>query len=198
MSAQDDLSYVREVAEKGANGPIGGGVLLLWWGVVTAAALAAHWAIAMGLVFQISWSYLILWFSAVLIGWIGTYFLIARASAKGGTSTHASRANGAVWMSAGMFLTIFALALVARQMTAPLGLHMYDLLIAVATGTYGIAFATTAAVSNQRWLWAFALMAFAFSALYVFMLGNPSLYLIAAVGTSVTVGLPGAFLMLRR
>ncbi len=198
MTTQDDLAYVREMAEKGAGGPLGGGAILLWWGLIGAAALIAHWAIAAGLMFQVGWSYLTLWFAAVLIGWTGTFVLIGRARAKGGTTTHASRANGAVWMAAGLFLTIFAFAVVARQMTNPLGPHMFDLLVAVGTGVYGIAFATSAAVSGQKWLRLFALVAFAFSALYIFMLGHPQLYLIAAMGTSLTVGLPGVLLMMRR
>lgn len=195
MSAQDDLNYMREMAEKGASKPLGGGRIMLWWGVVTTAALIAHYVIAAGMMFQMSWSYLVLWFAAVFIGWAGTYALISRARARGGTVTHAGRTNSAVWMASGLFLTFFAFAVIAREMTAPLGAHMFDLMIAVATGVYGIAFATTASVSGKRWLWGFALLAFGFSGLYIFMLGTPQLYLWAAAGTAAIIALPGFFLM---
>lgn len=195
MSTQDDLEYVREVAERGASKPLGGGRTLLWWGVVMTLALLIHYAIGAGLLFDASWGYLALWVTAVLLGWIGTYIIIGRTRAGGGTLTHAGQTNSAVWMAGGIFLTFFAFAIVARQTTAPLGVHMFDLIVAVATGVYGIAFATTASVAQQRWLWMFALLAFGFSGLFIFMLGDPRLYLFAAFGTAVVIGLPGFLLM---
>ena len=198
MSAQDDLAYVREVAERGADAPLGGGITLLWWGFVTTAALVTHWMIMVGLMFQAGISFLILWTSAIFIGWVGNFVIIARLRGKGGTVSHANRTSAAVWTSAGAFLTVFSIAIVARQMTDPLGLFLYDVILAVATGIYGIAFATTAAVSGQRWLGVFALLSFGFAGTYVFLLGNPLLYLIAAFGTAITVGLPGGFIMMGR
>jgi len=196
MSAQDDLAYVREVAKRGAEAPLGGGRTLLWWGLIMAVSLTAHWMIMVGMMFTPGMSFLILWTSAIFIGWIGSFVITARARAKGGTMTHANQTSAAVWLGSGAFLTVFAFAIVMRQMTDPLGMFLYDIILAVATGVYGIAFATTAAVSGQRWLGAFALIAFGFSGIYVFLLGDPRLYLAAAFGTALTVGLPGAFIMM--
>ncbi len=195
MSAQDDLDYMREMAEKGASAPLGGGGVFLWWAATITAALFLHHLIAVGALFEPGWSYLILWVAAIAAGWAGMFAIIGRARADGGTVTHAMRTQNAVWMAAGLFLTFFAFAIVARQVTQPLGVHVFDLMIAVGTGVYGIAFATTASVSGKRWLWLFALLAFGFSGVYVFLLGTPQIYLFAAAGTAVVAGLPGVILL---
>ena len=46
-TAQQDLSYVRQLAESGAHSPLLGGRFMAWWGLLlTAAYLAHHFALA--------------------------------------------------------------------------------------------------------------------------------------------------------
>ncbi len=195
MSAQDDLTYVREMAERGANGPLGGGRILLWWGSLITLALFVHYALQSGMVAAPNWSYFALWGAMVTLGWGGTYTFLGRSRDASGTLTHATLTNAAVWRAAGLFLTFFAFAIVARQVTQPLDTHLFDLIVVVGTGVYGIAFATTASVAEKRWLWGFAILAFGLSGLYVFMLGTAELYLFAAIGTAAIIALPGLLMM---
>ncbi len=196
MSTQDDLAYVRSVAEKGADAPIGGGRVLMLWGGLTTIALTIDWALITGIMALPRWVLLILWPSVILLGWIGTFAM--RSCRTGGTVTHTNATFGAVWMASGAFLTILAFAIIGKQMTAPVGPELYDMLLPISTGIYGIAFATSGSVGRNRLLWVVALMAFGFAATYVFLLGTPTLYLLAAVGTALIMFLPGLILTLRR
>ncbi len=196
MSTQDDLAYVRSVAERGADAPLGGGRTLLLWGGLITVALLVHWALRTGLLDLPSWSYLAVWLGMVALGWIGTFTVIS--GSRGGTVTHANQTFGAVWMASGAFLTTFAFAVIGKQIVAPTDLALYDMLLPISTGVYGIAFATSGSVSRDKWLWYIALMAFGFAGAYVFLLGAPILYLLAAVGTALVVFLPGFVLSFRK
>ncbi|MCF6329260.1 MAG: hypothetical protein L3J02_05625, partial [Henriciella sp.] len=64
----DDLAYVRDLAEAGQTAPLLGGRFLTWWGGLVTLAYAGHYAISMGIVDFGPAAYAWLWIGFALIG----------------------------------------------------------------------------------------------------------------------------------
>ena len=66
--SDDDISYVRQLAESGARAPLIGGRFMAWWGLLVAAAWTAQYLAANGFIGDGRTIYGIIWVSFGAVG----------------------------------------------------------------------------------------------------------------------------------
>lgn len=196
---QDDLAYVRALAEEGRNTPLVNGLFYVIWGGLIGSAALIVYANVLGLINLGRLGGVWPWVAAGSLGWILSLWLGRQAGGKPGASTIGNRTAQSVWFSVGIFITIFwiTLIIVHDNFTAA-GLQPYflfELMFPVAFGLYGIAFYATATAARAEWLRWFAFAAWGFSVLSLFFISSPHQLLIGALGTIVCALLPGLILM---
>jgi len=97
----DDIEFVRQMAEEGAQAPNIGGRFAVLWGVLITTALVLHWS-----AFQ-SWSpiepqhLMYTWIGSVAVGFVGNFIIGSSLNSKPGASAPGNRAGEAIWMIVG-------------------------------------------------------------------------------------------------
>ncbi|WDI32516.1 hypothetical protein PUV54_04820 [Hyphococcus flavus] len=196
-----ELAYVRSLAEEGATAPLIGGFYYLLWGGLTSAAAFFVYAIAIGVLPAAPTGYFLPWIVAGVIAWVGSIMWGRRASSKPGAMTLGNQTALSVWFAVGVFMTMLWIALLfVHDDFTHFGVpenFLFSLMFPVAFGVYGVAFFATATAAKQPWLRWFAYLAWGFSIVSLFLLGNPHQFLAGGLGCALTAALPGALLMRR-
>ena len=193
-TTKDDLDYLRDLAEGGAQAPLLGGRFLTWWGGVITLAYVGHFAILEGIggldAFSINW----MWLAAIILGLGGFFALIALFPAKPGSGSAGNRAEPVLWRTAG--LAIFALfgGILASAFMDKTVLHP-DASVPFALGVYAIGLATTGALAGNRVLSLASVGALVGVAVTAALYQTSALYLAAAIAVFTTVFLPGLLLL---
>lgn len=192
-----DLAYARTLAEEGRHAPLLGGAYLLFWGVVNAAAFATQYAIITGLLPQANgMAFAVLWVSYGLIAVIGMALLRMRTRDKPGLTAIGTRAERALWTGAAIAVLAVVIGSIAR-MLATGDTNAPNAILGAAFALYGAALFGTASLSEQTWLRGFGWLAVGV-ALNCCMFANQSwVYVIAAIGSLLALGVPGIILLRR-
>ncbi len=192
-----DIAYARTLAEEGRHAPLLGGPYLLFWGVVNAIAFGTQFAIIEGaLPASGGAAYAVLWMSYGIVAAIGMTLLRMRTRDKPGLTTIGARAERALWSGAGIALIAVVIGSIARMImtgdqTAP------NAILGAAFALYGAALFGTASLSGETWLRGFGWLSVAV-ALNCCMFANQSwVYVIAAIGSLLALGVPGVILLKR-
>jgi hypothetical protein len=195
-AADDDIAYVRRLAESGANAPLRGGRFLTWWGLLlTFAYLAQHFALQRhpsgeGAVFGI------IWMSFGVIGWGGQVVLARTMRSAAGGGSAGNRASRVVWAAgAGAILAMVVGSMIAAQGKA--GPAAMDWIVPLAFACYACALIVTGSLAKERIAILAGWGAIALVALSAASIASPWRYLLAAAGVALTVLLPGLLLMRR-
>jgi hypothetical protein len=192
-----DLAYARSLAEEGRHAPLLGGAYLVFWGLLNAAAFAAHWAVLEGrLPYAGGAAFAAVWISYGVIAGIGMALLKQRIRQKPGLTSIGVRAEGAMWRGAAVAILAIVLGSLARMIvsddnTAP------NAIFGAAFALYGAALYGTACLSQQIWLKAFAWLSFAVAATLCLFANESWAYLTAALGSLLVLLAPGLMLMRR-
>lgn len=197
----DEIAYVRSLAEEGRNAPLVGGVLYIVWGGLIAVAALIQFAQSAGFLNLgggLRWAP---WIAAFAFGWALSFWFGRRAHNKPGSRTVGNRTAMAAWQAVGLFMSGFfiAVAIVHERFTA-LGVppyFLFSLMFPVSFGLYGVAFFASATAARLDWLRWFAIAAWGFSFLSMFLLDSAYQMLAAAVGVAVCALVPGIILMRR-
>ncbi len=192
-----DIAYARTLAEEGRHAPLLGGPYLLFWGVVNAIAFGIQFAIIEGaLPASGGAAYAVLWMSYGIVAAIGMTLLRMRTRDKPGLTTIGARAERALWSGAGIALIAVVIGSIARMIMtgdqdAP------NAILGAAFALYGAALFGTASLSGETWLRGFGWLSVAV-ALNCCMFANQSwVYVIAAIGSLLALGVPGVILLKR-
>ncbi|MEA3035313.1 MAG: hypothetical protein QOH04_1075 [Sphingomonadales bacterium] len=195
-AADDDIAYVRRLAESGAHAPLRGGRFLAWWGLLlTIAYLAHYFALRQhpsgnGLVFGI------IWMSFGVVGWGGQMLLARSMRAAPGGGSAGNRASRVVWgAGAGAILAMVAGSAIAAQGKA--GPAAMDWIVPLAFACYACALIVTGSLARDRTAILAGWGAIFLVGLSAALIASPWRYLLAAAGVALTVLLPGLLLMLR-
>lgn len=199
-SAQDDLAYIKAIAEEGRNTPlIGGRNFMVWGSLVGTAALVVF---LMEIDVIPGFDQMMLWTGTLVLGWVLSFVLNGKSDERPGASSLSNRTVNAAWFACGIFVTIYWLSIVAASLLVQEGGYPVRFLLAtmfpVAFGLYGLAFFATAVVAHQPWYQWISVVSWAIAcALLLCLSVAPSAYmLIAAIGTYAVVLVPG-YVMLR-
>ncbi len=193
-SARDDLSRLRAIAEEGRRAPLLGGWHLILWGSAIALALLINWAVAERLLPLPGWSLAISWFGITLAAWAGSALIGRHHAATAEACAVGNRVERTAWMTAGAFLTILALAILARGLASgdPAEFMLFAVMPPVTFGAYAVALQVSAVAAGSRSAMPYMLVALAFAALTTFLIGERAQYLAAAAGillVSIPAGL---------
>ncbi len=197
MKAGADLAYMRALAEQGREAPLLGGRFHVWWGVWTAIAWLAHGATVAGIApWPAQWLWLV-WVGYGVIGGGVSSFLSRGVRHKPGTGAVGNVVERLVWPAAMGGAAAFIVGVLAAVAFVDAPRILTDLIVPVVFLGYGVALMMTGLLSGQAWLRAPALVHYAAAATTPFLVGQPILYLVAAIVVSV-VGIAVGVALLSR
>jgi hypothetical protein len=193
---EDDLTFMRTMAEQGRRGRILGGSFLVAAGLVFGLASFAQWALQMGLV--AGFSIMNLWIGAeilfalvwlaMILGWRAR--LRCDETVRHGT---AQKVFGAAWCGSGLGICILvgAIALMSHQQNNPALMRVAPL---AAFAFYGAAWFVIGVLARRRWmLWA-AGASFVLT-VAMSLTPYPGMLLVLGTGLLATLLLPGICLV---
>ena len=191
----EDISYLRNLAESGRNGPVLGGVFLVAAGLVFGLASVISWAVREGLLPIKGWVELYLWLGAsavFAVFWVAAFLRLVRHKQAAATATNS--AFGTIWGACGIgVMVVFATTLIiADRLHAPIVLNGY---LPVIFSFYGSAWFASAALARRRWMFVAAAGSFAFSFLVALLAENHMQGLAMGMGLILLLSLPGLKLM---
>lgn len=187
----DDLDFVRQMAEEGAQAPNIGGRFGFLWGMVITVALLLHWT-----AFH-DWSpiqpqhLMFTWIGSVLVGFVGQFMIGAGLSQKPGASSAGNRAGEAIWMilgpGFGFLFAGIAIAVFVRDQSPML----FNMIMPAAFLAYAGAAGVSAALFRQKSQWVVAILCLVACFGTAALANTSEAYLIAAAGVFITQVIPG-------
>jgi hypothetical protein len=186
----DDILYMRRLAEQGRRGTIAGGLFLGTAGLVFGLACIVQWVLIRGHQPAIWLAYL--WAGAFLlygVVWLSLFLRLQRhcQPAAAGTS---HMAFGALWLgcAAGILVSSAAITIVvhvtgnasAQQLYAP-----------VIFGFYGVARCGIGILAHRKWMLAVAAAAFVSALALAGLADDTRAFLVMGVALLLTLALPG-------
>lgn len=191
MSHADDLAYVRQITEEGASAPSLSGRFTIWWGVLVTIALLLHWSVLQGFGL-IQTEYIgAIWMTMGIVGGIGSGIMSRSMRGKPGSSTAGNRAQNAVWpvITVAIFIYAIGLAFAVAQRGQPVVL--FDTIIPLAFTLYAVTFAMSGVLFRDKMMSVKVIATLVLIGACVYLIGSPTLYLVAAAGVIVTQIIPG-------
>ena len=193
-STQEDLRYVRQLAESGAHAPLLGGRFMAWWGLLLTAAYIAHHLALGGIIGDGGSIFAIIWAGFSLLGVTGQLVLARTMPAKSGAGSAGNRATRTIWMTAAAAIGSMFIGCLAAA-GAGAGPATFDWIVPVAFAAYACALVVTGALARSRPTIAAGIGALVMAGLFTALILSPDRYLVAAAGVAVTVLLPGLVLL---
>jgi hypothetical protein len=199
-NAQDDLKYLRQVAEQGEKQPVHGGEFGILWGTLYFVASLYAYATLSGLFSFPSSTVVIAFALPIPIGVTGQYFLLKRFTQKSGAHSFGNRTSSAAWTAVGVsgfiiFLGIF-LGKVLGFINADEAV-IWGVLQAAIFSMYSVAYGSTAQTSGDKTQYVYAAIGLLMAVATVFAIGQLKMFLVLAAGVFFGAVVPG-ILSLRR
>ena len=193
--AIEDIEYIRQLAETGARSPLLGGRFMLWWGVLLAAAYAAHHFALNRMLGDFDTTFAWIWLPFPVTGIAGHLLLARTMPPKAGAGSAGNRASRYVWIAAACALgsMVVGSALAAESGAPP---STFDWVAPVGFAVYACALVVTGSLSNNRTVVAAGAGAVIMVGLFTALILHPDRYLLAAGGIVLTVCLPGILLLM--
>lgn len=189
---QDDLSFLRSLAERGRDAPLTAGPYLVAGGSWFAAASLLQWSVlreAVGLsVAQAS----LAWLVAVIGCAIHIGTLIRRD--RDAVETSNNRAINSVWTGVGLGIFAFWIgtAVMAYRQQDMFVMNTISLMV---ISVYGVAWLVAATITRTGWMSFTAFSAFATVPVIALFVGTGHEYLIYAIALGLTAVVPGVRLV---
>jgi len=193
-AAQEDLRYVRQLAESGAHAPLLGGRFMTWWGLLLAVAYVAHHFALAGRLGHGESIFGIIWIGFSVLGVVGQLVLARSMPAKAGAGSAANRASRTVWIAAAASIGSMVIGSAVAASTGA-GPATFDWIVPVAFSVYACALIVTGSLAKNRVTLAAGFGAVIMVGLFTALILSPDRYLLAAAGIALTVLLPGLILL---
>jgi len=189
-TALNDLDYIKTLAEDGANTPLLGGRIGLMWSCLLIPTLLVQGLILMQII-NIPLNYIgFAWMVFGILGGVLTFILGKSLDKKPGAFSSINRTEQATWTATTIVMFGFAVSVAIGVLIMGKPYWLYDIILAFAFGTYVINYYVLANLSGQKQLYIPAIIAFVLMVIMMINIGNPIIYLIAAVGVIFTAVIP--------
>ena len=192
----DDLSYARKIAEDGADTPLLGGRIGLMWGILLVPTLLFTGLVNMGSIDFPKQSIGFVWMCFGIAGGIFTAVLGRSLEKKPGAHSLSNRIEQATWVGTTLLMFSFAIATAYAVVASGKPYWLYDVILALAFGTYIVNYYVLAQITRQKSHYIPMTIALALTIYMMTNLGNPHIYVVAAIGVVFTIVIP-SFLSLR-
>ena len=193
-SPQDDIAYIRALAEEGRNTPVLGGGVLIVAGTVFGIASLIHYGIDSGLIAAEPVVYNYVWLGALVLFFIGLIGLKSKIRSKPGARSAVTRAVGAGWMGVGLgiFTMALSMAILSYKLQSEVPVFLFPSLI---FALYGAGWAVSATMSGHKWQWWLAIGGWVGAPAIASLIGTPVLWLGYAAGLVLLALIPGLILV---
>lgn len=189
-SIQDDLAFMRAMAEAGQRVPLSAGPYLVFGGLVfSAASLLCYALFTFGMGGNAT---LWVWIASLVV--FGAGFPFVHRAAKAQPQSRANEILGMVWTAIGwVIFACFLAALASEYFYGSAG--VWELFPSLVLALYGAGWAVTARVSRITWLNTVAVGGFVMAVLIVPFERHASLYVVYGLAILLLSAIPGWQLM---
>jgi hypothetical protein len=191
---QDDLQYLRRMAEQGEQQPIHGGEFGILWGSLYFLASLFAYATLSGLLPFSNSTVLIAFLLPVPIGVAGQYLLVKQFNRKSGAFSFGNRASSAAWTTVGFSTFVIFLCILAGKALNLISLDeavIWGVLQVIIFSMYSVAYGTTAQISGDKRQYAYAAIGLAMVMATIFTIGQLEIFLVLAAGVFFGAVVPG-------
>ena len=194
---RDDISYMRQLAEKGSRGSIIGGTFLGAAGLIFGVVCFVQWGILAGWVPIPVEESGHLWLGASVffaVLWLVLFARTFRAKSASARSSASNLAFGMAWVGCamGIFVTIATIAIIADVSHNPGVQNMY----APATmAFYGSAWFIAGALAHRPWMFAASFIAFVSTLATAALTGDQKQLLVWGTALLLSLAVPGFKMM---
>jgi len=150
-SVEDDVAYLKQLAEAGASGVPNGGKYFLVWAVAIATGLGLTYLTVTDMVPIGRTGLNICWAGVIAAGWVASLLMGRADAAKPEGLRFANRIVSATWIATGIALTALWLGLMVS------GTHQ-AIMMPIASAAIGVSLAVSATVFRLNWLYAVAMV----------------------------------------
>lgn len=187
---QDDIAYMKALAEAGNAGPLRSGYVLMWAGILFSLASVGQYLLMIGVLPQQVWVAFAIWFG--LGGVFGVIAWVRNRQCRPVSAT--GRASNSVWSAVGLGIGAFILTviLVAYQTHETIVMSFISPVLIV---LYGMGWWVDARMSGLAWLKLVALGCFVAAPVLGLMAAMPEQLLAYAACLLLLASLPGFILM---
>ncbi len=192
---QDDLAYVRDLAEAGQHAPLLGGRFLSFWGALTTIAYFLHFSIQTGMFGWPDIAYAWVWGSFIVVGILGQAVLGYSIRNKPGGNSVGNRSEGTVWMAGGFALFAYFGTLIVKSIFAGGPAPGFEASLPIVFAIYGTCLITSGIMGNVKTLTYAGFGALGIVALAIWFDGTDFSWAVAALGAFLTVLVPGLILL---
>lgn len=192
-SLQNDIAYMKSLAEAGAAGPLKNGATLFWAGLLYGLASVAQYAMTVGWLPRTNLVGIAIWFGTSLVfGVLATYLGFAR---RREACSATDRASGHAWAAVGLGIMAF----IATVIIVAYRSHEFSatsfLMAPVILLMYGMGWWVSGKMSGIGWVKLVALGCFVAAPVLGLMSGMPEQLLAYAVCLTLFATVPGFVLM---
>ncbi len=186
----DDLKYASRIAEQGRYAPLLGGRIGLMWGCLLVPTLLIVGLTYMGRSGLSSNAIGVVWVIFGVIGGILTAVLSRSIGKKPGVTSIGNQVEQASWTATTLLLFGLALSVTFAVLVQGKPLWLYDIIMAIAFGTYALNYFILIKIMQDKTLYLPMFISFGLMLFTMVFLGEPFVYLVAALGIIFTVIIP--------
>ena len=190
-----DLEHASKIAKAGENTPLVGGPIGLMWGILITAVLGLHYLIMVQIIALPLQALNILWIGFAVLGGLGSAVLGRKLDKKTGTHSNANRVEQYVWMMFTAAMVSLAVGVILNLILGEGGYDLWAFILIVGFAGQGLAYGVVAKLTGHSWVHFAAFAGFTMAAITMSFYGQNIIYLIAALGTIVTVIIPSLLSM---
>ena len=195
--AEQDIAWLKSLAESGAQAPLIGGRYLILWGGLSVLATFAHGLVVAGYLPVPVESVGFIWLVYGIVGGVVSRLIGGGLADKPGATSAANRVSRAAWTTVGFGIFGYVLAIVLWTSAFGSPVLLFDSILTIAFFGYAFAFSVTAALSGRKWLYGPALLSGLAAMATPVLYGSAALYFAASAVILVSAVLPGAAMMMR-
>lgn len=192
-TVQDDIAYVKALAQEGRHAPPLFGPILIAASVIFGGASVIQWAIQSGVLEISPWFMLWTWIGAGVVFAVSLTVLIGRIKRKPGYNSVRTQAVGVAWSGVGYVIFSVWLGMVAMGITSG-NWQAMAIMPSLVFAAYGAAWLVAAAMSGRKWMNAVAVLSYAGAAVLGAVSDRPVGYLVFAVLLCAVALVPGVIL----
>jgi len=192
-SLQNDIAYMKSLAEAGGAGPLKNGATLFWAGLLYGLASVAQYAMTMGWLPQTEAMGMVIWFGVSIVFGILATFLGFAGRRQGGSAT--DRASGHAWAAVGIGIMAFIVTVVIVANRSHEFTTVSFLMAPVILLMYGMGWWVSGKMSGIGWVKLVALGCFLAAPALGLMSGMREQLLAYAICLTLFATVPGFVLM---
>jgi hypothetical protein len=193
--AKQNLSYLKTVAEQGANAPLLGGRIGLMWTALLVPTLSIHGLSAMGKIGMPESRIGLLWLAFGFIGGILSAILSRNLDEKPGAGSLGNRVEAIVWPVQAVLIFGFAISIVIGSAVNDVPVLLFNTIMPFAFALSAVSLVLLGRLTEQGYLMTAGIASALFMVVTTIFVANPLVYIIAAIGVVFTGVVPNIIQM---